>query len=257
MKIDVGSLSCWEPPKFATVEEERADCKARLAAALRVFARFGFNEGIAGHLTVRDPGRPDHFWVNPFGRNFALLTVSDLVLVNGAGEVVEGNRPVNTAAFAIHSAIHRARPDVAAAAHAHSVQGKAWSTFGELLDPLTQDACAFFEDHSVFEDYTGVVVDPAEGDRIAKTLGQGKAVILQNHGLLTVGRTIDEAAFWFIAMDNSCQVQLLARAAGRPKLIDPEMARHTAGQVGNHNEGWTQFQPLLEWITKVEPDLFS
>lgn len=244
-------------PSFDDVVAERDYRKTHLVAALRVFARYGFNEGIAGHLTVRDPEYPNRFWVNPFGRNFALLKKSDLVLVDELGDIVEGNHPVNSAAFAIHASIHAARPDVVAAAHAHSVHGKAWSAFGELLEPLTQDACAFYEDHAVFPDYTGVVVDPAEGDRIAETLGTGKAVILQNHGLLTVGHSIDEAAFWFIAMENSCQVQLLARAAGNPKLINPDMARHTAAQVGNHPEGWTQFQPLFEWICHVEPDLFE
>lgn len=257
MNVDVGGLSILREPSFDDVHEEREYRKTHLVAALRVFARFGFNEGIAGHLTVRDPERPDHFWVNPFGRNFALLQKSDLILVNDSGDVVEGNRPVNSAAFAIHASIHAARPDVVAAAHAHSVHGKAWSAFGELLDPLTQDVCAFYDDHAVFPDYTGVVVDPAEGARIAKTLGSGKAVILQNHGLLTVGHSIDEAAFWFIAMENSCQVQLLARAAGSPKLIGPEMACYTARQVGNHIEGWTQFQPLFEWICHVEPELLE
>jgi ribulose-5-phosphate 4-epimerase/fuculose-1-phosphate aldolase len=257
VKIDIGGLSTLVEPTFENVEDERRYRKERLAAALRIFARLGFNEGIAGHLTVRDPELVDHFWVNPFGRNFALLKVSDLVLVNSRGEIVEGSSPVNSTAFAIHAAIHAARPDVVAAAHAHSVQGKAWSTFGELLDPLTQDSCAFYDDHAVFTEYNGMVIDPAEGDRIAKTLGNGKAVILQNHGLLTVGKSIDEAAFWFIAMENSCQVQLLCRAAGTPMLIEPTMARHTAAQVGSSIEGWTQFQPLYEWICQCDPDLFE
>ena len=103
--------------------------------------------------------------------------------------MVEGTWPLNLAAFAIHSQIHAARPDVVSAAHAHSVHGKAWSTLHRPLDPLTQDACAFYGDHAVFDDYTGAVLDLEEGKRIAHALGDGKAAILANHGLLTVGRT--------------------------------------------------------------------
>src|SRR5918911_102790 len=126
-------------------------------------------------------------------------------LFNDKGEVVEGDRPVNEAAFVIHSQVHAARPDVIAAAHSHSLYGKAWSSLGKLLDPLTQDACAFFEDHALFDDYTGVVLDPSEGRRIASTLGEKKAIILRNHGLLTVGRSVDEAVYWFVALERSCQ----------------------------------------------------
>ena len=134
----------------------------------------GLMKGLAGHITVRDPEFPDCFWVNPFGMYFGRIRVSDLLLVNHKGEVVKGDKAVNTAAFAIHSQIHQARPDVNAAAHAHSLYGKAWSTLGRLLDPLTQDACAFYEDHALFNDYTGVVLDTQEGQRIAATLGEKK-----------------------------------------------------------------------------------
>ena len=164
---------------------------------------------------------------------------------------------MNAAAFAIHSQVHAARPDVVAAAHAHSMHGKAWSALGRLLDPLTQDACAFYEDHALFDDYTGVVLDLEEGKRIAHALGDHKAVILRNHGLLTVGHTVDEAAWWFITMERTCQAQLLAEAAGTPVLIDPAMAKLTAGQVGKELAGWFSFQPLYARITREEPDLFE
>jgi ribulose-5-phosphate 4-epimerase/fuculose-1-phosphate aldolase len=143
-------------PKFDSdsVDEQRLHRKQRLAAAFRLFGRFGFDEGVAGHITARDPERPDHFWVNPFGMNFGHVRVSDLILVNDRGEVVEGDYPVNTAAFVIHSQVHAARPDVIAAAHAHSIYGKSWSTLARPLDPITQDVCAFYEDHALFDDYT-------------------------------------------------------------------------------------------------------
>jgi len=244
-------------PKFATVEEERRHRKQRLAAAFRLFAKFGFDEGVAGHITARDPERTDHFWVNPFGVHFRQIRASDLILVNANGEVVEGNRLVNIAAFAIHSSIHHARPDVVAAAHSHSLHGKVWATLGRLLDPITQDACAFFEDHVVFEDFTGVVHQTSEGERIAKALGNHKAAILQNHGLLTVGETVDEAVWWFITMDRSCHAQLLAEAVGKPILIARESALATRELVGTHQAGWFQFQPLWEMITQEQQDLLD
>src|SRR6476659_5856880 len=102
-------------PQFATVEEERLHRKQRLAAGFRLFGKFGFEEGVAGHITARDPEHLDHFWVNPFGMNFKQIRVKDLILVDDHGQVVEGNWPVNAAAFAIHSQVHAARPDVVAA----------------------------------------------------------------------------------------------------------------------------------------------
>jgi ribulose-5-phosphate 4-epimerase/fuculose-1-phosphate aldolase len=245
------------PPTFATVEEERRHRKIHLAGAFRLFARFGFDEGVAGHITVRDPEKPHCFWVNPFGMHFSHIRASDLVLVNERGEVIEGDYPVNTAAFAIHSRVHAARPDAVAAAHAHSMYGKTWSSLGRLLDPITQDACAFYQDHSLFDDYTGVVYETSEGDRIAKALGKGKAVILRNHGLLTVGASVDEAAWWFITMERTCQAQLLAEAAGKPVLIEHENALVTRNQVAGGINGWFQFQPMWNMISRLEPDLFE
>jgi ribulose-5-phosphate 4-epimerase/fuculose-1-phosphate aldolase len=245
------------PPTFATVEEERRHRKERLAAGFRLFSKFGFDEGVAGHITARDPVDPELFWVNPFAVHFGHISVSDLICVNGEGEVVEGERPVNRAAFAIHSQVHAARPDVVAAAHSHSIYGKSWSTLGRTLDPITQDACAFYDDHSLFDDYTGVVVDIEEGKRIGGALGDNKAVILRNHGLLSVGETVDEAVWWFITMERSCQAQLLAEAAGTPVLIDKDMASLTAKQVGGHFAGWLSFQPLYERIVREQPDLLD
>jgi ribulose-5-phosphate 4-epimerase/fuculose-1-phosphate aldolase len=189
--------------------------------------------------------------------SFSQVSVSDLLLVNSRGEVVDGRGMLNTAAFAIHAAIHEARPDVIAAAHSHSVHGKAWSSLGRCLDPLTQDACAFYDDHALFERYTGVVLDLEEGKGIAHALGSGKALILRNHGLLTVGHSVDEAVWWFVTMERSCQAQLLAEAAGTPLLIDPEMARHTRSQVGAAVTGYFNFQPLYQRIVAEQPDLLD
>jgi ribulose-5-phosphate 4-epimerase/fuculose-1-phosphate aldolase len=244
-------------PKFDSVDDERTHLKQRMAAAFRLFDRFGFNEGVAGHLTGRDPERTDHFWVNPFGMSFGQIRTSDLILVNRAGDVVEGDWPVNVAAFAIHSQVHEARPDVKAAAHTHSPYGRAFSTLGKPLAPLTQDACAFYGDHAIFDDFTGVVLDVEEGKRIAHALGDNKACILRNHGLLTVGESVDEAAWWFITMDRSCHVQLMAEAAGDPIAIDDEHATLTQTQTGSSLAGWLSFQPLYDKIVADQPDLLD
>jgi len=244
-------------PTFESVDEERLHRKQRLAASFRLFGKFGFDEGVAGHITVRDPEHADRFWVNPFGMNFKHIRVSDLICVDHTGAVVEGDAMVNAAAFAIHSQVHAARPDVIAAAHSHSIYGKSWSALGRPLDPITQDACAFFEDHGLFDDYTGVVLDLDEGKRIASALGDTKAVILRNHGLLTVGHSVDAAVWTFITMERSCQAQLLAEAAGTPVLIAPDMARKTYKQVGSPAACHVSFAPLWDMITREQPDLFE
>ena len=245
-------------PTSVSIEEERLHRKQRVAGALRLFGRFGFSEGVAGHITARDPELADHFWVNPFGMSFRQVRVSDLILVSHTGEVVEGSRPVNPAAFAIHSAVHAARPDVMAAAHAHSIYGKAWSSLGRPLDPITQDACVFFEDHTVCTEGGGaIVVEEAAAKALASALGPHKATIHRNHGLFTVGHTVDEAAWWFITMERSCQAQLLAEAVGTPHLVDAESARFTRDLIGTHQGGRFSFQPLWDEIARSDPDLFD
>lgn len=243
------------PPTFTCVGEERLHRKQRLAAALRLFAKYGFDEGVAGHITARDPEFLDSFWVNPFGMHFGEIKASDLIRVNHLGDVVEGEHPVNEAAFAIHSQIHALRPDVVSAVHTHSIYGKSWSSLGRELDPLSQDACAFYQHHSVYHDYTGVVLDIEEGRRIAETLGDHKALILKNHGLLTVGHSVDEAAWWFISMERNSQAQLLAEAAGKPGFINHDSATLARHQVGSHYMGWFSFQPLYDMITRQQPEL--
>jgi len=121
-----------------------------------------------------------------------------------------------------------------------------------------QDSCAFYEDHGLFADFTGVVLETSEGDRIAEALGRNKAVILQNHGLLTVGQTVEEAAWWFITMERTCQAQLLAEAAGKPiQHSAPRRQRLTRDQVGTNFSGWFQFQPLYQTIVREQPDLLE
>ncbi len=129
-------------PTFQSVEEQRHYLKKILAGDYRICGKFGFSEGVAGHITCRDPEHTDCFWVNPFGLSFKRIKMSDLILVNEKGEIIAcKHSALKKVAFAIHAAIHKARPDVIAAAHTHSVYAKTWSAFGKLLDPLTQDSC--------------------------------------------------------------------------------------------------------------------
>jgi len=247
-----------QPPSFDSIAEERQYRKEQLAAGLRIFGRFGFSEGVAGHITVRDPERPSEwFWVNPFGKSFSRIRASDLVLVDHEGHIVQGQYAVNRAALVIHSHVHAARPDAIAAAHAHSLHGKAFSSLGIKLAPITQDACAFYEDHGLYSEFGGVATEVDEGVRIGEALGKHKAVILQNHGLLTVGQSVAEAIWWFITLERSCQAQLLAMAAGTPKLIDHETALGVRSQVGTPFAGWFQARPLWDQITHSDPDLFN
>ena len=241
-------------PSSADPAVERLHRKQQLAAAFRVFAKFGFNLGASGHITARDPELTGHFWINPLAAPFGRIRVSDLQLVNPAGEIVIGDQPINTAGFFIHSQVHAARPDVIAAAHAHAVHGKAWSALGRLLDPITQDACTLYGSHSLYDDFNGVVLDEAEGKRIATALGQNKAVILQNHGFLTVGKSVEEAAFLFITADKSAHAQLLAEAAGKPKLIRHEVAE----PLGRSRAfGGFSFRPYFDEIVAEQPDLLD
>lgn len=245
------------PPKFQDKHEERAYLKGRLAAAFRIFGKYGFDEGVAGHITLRDPVEHDTFWVNPFGVAFSLIKASDLLRVSEEGEILDGGdcRLLNAAAFAIHSAIHQARPDVNAACHSHSIYGRAFCALGRTLDIITQDSCAFYEDHALYESFNGIVLAAEEGHKIARCVGNKKAALLQNHGLLTVGKTVEEAVFWFCSMEKCCQAQLMADAAaagrgGQTVKIHDEDAAYTYKTVGTPMAGYFSAKPLFDVIAK-------
>ncbi len=239
------------------IAEERLHRKRKLAAAYRIFAKLGLAEGLSGHITARDPELTDHFWVNRFGLDFSRITVSNLLLVNGRGEIVQGQPPLNTAAFAIHSQIHAARPDVVGAAHTHSPYGRALSVLGEPLHPISQDVCVFYQQHVVDDEYNGVVLSEQEGQRIARVLGPHKLAILRNHGLLTVGTTVEAAAYLFIAAERAAHTQLVAAAAGPLRLLDHEIASATAGQGRSDAGARWAFDALYEIIVEEQPDLLT
>lgn len=240
------------------IQAERLHRKQRLAAGLRTMGRLHLAEGVPGHVTVRDPEFPDRFWVNPFGKNFKLMTVSDLICVDHSGEIVEGEGSLNQAAFAIHGQIHQARPDIIAAAHSHSMYGKTFSTLGKPLKMITQDATMFYNDVALCSDGSGaVVLDLEVGRKMAEALGDRKALIHQNHGLITTGGSVDAAVWWFIALERCCQSQLLAESAGDPIEIPQEYCEDGFKTQGSDIAGWFQFQPFWDELVAREPEFLD
>ncbi|NBQ89034.1 MAG: class II aldolase/adducin family protein [Betaproteobacteria bacterium] len=249
-----------QPPTFETAADERLHRKQRLAAACRVFARAGFDYGFAGHITVRDPEHPDKFWTNPFAMDFARVRVSDLLLVDHDGQVIEGHWAVNRAGFVLHSAIHAAHPQVLASCHMHTVNGMAWAAFGEPLPPINQTACYFYQDQAVITEGAGrVALEQGAGGPIAKALGTAKIAIHQNHGLFAVGReSVDECAWWFLSAERACEIQLKVDASGRPpKLVDHDRALHIAYKLATPGIAWLHYQPHYDAICRSDPDLFD
>ncbi|CAK3919942.1 Hypothetical predicted protein [Lecanosticta acicola] len=247
------------PPEmeFKTQGEHREYVKARLAGAYRIFGHYALNEGVAGHITVRDPIEPETFWVNPFGVDFNLIKASDLLRVDHSGNILEHGRVkiLNRAAFLIHGAIHAARPDVNCAAHTHSVSGRAFCALGKTLDPIGLESCIFYDDHAVF-DGKGVVLAEDEGADVAEALGGRKAALLRNHGILTVGSSIEEAVNWFYLLDRCCQVQLMADAAalgkgGETVKMSDEEAVYTRGVAGSPRAGWFGGQMMFDLIDEI------
>ncbi|KAG2031105.1 arad-like aldolase/epimerase [Suillus americanus] len=254
------------PPTFSDPFEHRAFLKFRLAQAYRIFAKYGYDEGVAGHITVRDPIRQDCYWVNPWGVHFKLIQPELLLLVDHEGNIQEKesgpSRFLNQAAYMIHSAVHEARPDILCAAHSHTIHAKAFSALGVPLDPITQDSCAFYEDHSLYSEFRGIVEDREEGLAIATALGQNKAVILQNHGILVATKSIESTVFFFISMEKCCKVQMLADQSAaarglRPRLIDPENAAPTQRRLGSDMGGWFNAIPEFQLLEHEEGKRFE
>lgn len=187
--------------------------------------------------------------------HFADITVSDLVCVTEDAEVVHGVHSVNAAGFAIHSEIHQAHPWINAVCHAHSTAGKAYSVFGKPIPPLMQDSLKFYERQSILHEYHGPVLNTDEGKAIAGVINdKTNIVILRNHGLLSVGTTIDEACYWFTAFDRCCQAQLMIDGAssshGQPQQIDEKTAVESARILGARQRGWLHFQPYYSNMEK-------
>ncbi|MGH8778066.1 class II aldolase/adducin family protein [Paraburkholderia sp.] len=268
--VKPGKLSIYQPdqqglifpelPVFRNAAEQRRHLKERLVGACRAFALHGFDYGFAGHLTVRDPENPALYWTNPMAIHFSQVKVSNLICADHQGNVVEGDYAVNRAGFVLHAAGHEMHQDIVAMCHAHTVYGTAFASLGKPLDPITQDAAAFYEDHVVIGDEAGkVAVEVKGGNKVALAFAGVKAAIHQNHGLLTASRhSIDSAAFWFIALERCCQQQLMVEATGAtPKLVAPERARYSREHVGSDYIGWLHFQTLWNELIATQPDMFD
>ena len=237
-------------------EEERRHRLEHLAGACPVLARLGMGEGILGHITVRDPEDPDLLWLNPMGVAFSRVRVSDLVQVNHQGEILQGSHPVNQVGVRLHSAVHEARPEVMAVCHMHTQFGKAWSSLGRLLDPISQDACLFYCHQALIRE-PRLANTPDDAARFAAAFGEHRVGIQVGHGLFSTGHTVDEATWWFISMERACEVQLLAEAAGNPEQWPDQIARGLAAGLGSPGFGHASFQPFWDEISESDPDLFD
>jgi ribulose-5-phosphate 4-epimerase/fuculose-1-phosphate aldolase len=249
-----------EVASFTSHADERRHRQQRLVAACRAFAEHGLDYGFAGHLTIRDPETPQLYWTNPMAVHFADVKLSNLILADHDGRVVKGDYAINRAGFVLHAAVHEMHPDIVAMCHAHTVYGVAYAALGRPLPPVTQDACAFFEDHVVITDEGGkVAVEEKAGHKVAAAFKGVRAAIHQNHGLLTASRhSIDAAAFWFIALERCCRQQLMIDASGvPPKLIPADKARYSREHVGSEYIGWLHFQPIHDRLVRTQPDMFD
>lgn len=248
-----------QQPPLGDTFQERARRKNAVVGGYRLLSRFGLDEGISGHITARDPEDPETFWTAPWGRHFSQVLPEELLHVDADGKVLPdgGEGPLNRAAFVIHSRIHRARPDVVGAVHAHGLHSKTFGAFREPLRPITQDACAFFDDHALYADFNGVALEEEEGDRIAAALGNTKAVILCHHGHLTVGQSVESAIWWFISMERSMHSELLARAAGEVMEIPSDLAAEVREAVGTEDVGWFAYSTIIQKVARDEPELFG
>ncbi|KFZ23137.1 hypothetical protein V502_02381 [Pseudogymnoascus sp. VKM F-4520 (FW-2644)] len=242
--------------------QERQYQKGRLALAFRIFAKL-YNSSFpllgtrteADKALQGDPVEPTSFWVNPFGLAWPRLRASDLIRVDKSGAVVDGGkyRRLNTAAYMIHHAIHVARPEVNCVAHSHSIYGRAFCALGRNLDLITQDSCAFHNDIALYQQFKGVVLAQEEGHSIVTALGKKKAALLQNHGLLTCGESIESTVFWFMSLEKCCHVQLMAdaaaagRASATVKIPDSD-AEHTYKTVGTEDAGLFSALPTFDMM---------
>lgn len=208
-------------PELADPLALRAHRNRQLALAYRVFGAMGWGSLGDGHISARDPERTDCFWMGRYGVPFRFMTTDDLVLVRPDG-TIEGGGYINMAAYYIHAPVHEARPDIVAAAHCHTPYGTPFSATVSRLEPISQESCAFFDDHEIFDDEEVNIGSTDGGKRIAAAMGGARATILRNHGLLTVGATVDAAVGYFLLMERCAEVQVKAPGA---QPISADMAR--------------------------------
>jgi len=210
--------------------ETESQQRVALAACYRLVDLYDMSDGIGTHISARIPGRPEAFLINPYGWFFDEITASSLVAVDANGQALgSGNdQPVNPAGFNLHSCVHEARPEAMCVLHTHSVAGMAVASLAEGLLPLNQHAMQFF-DRIGYHEYEGLVTHPEEQQRIVADLGDANALVLRNHGLLTVGSSVAEAFYLMWRLEKACRSQIQALSAGRELVLpDEEVARRTS-----------------------------
>ncbi|MGG5889341.1 class II aldolase/adducin family protein [Falsiroseomonas sp. HC035] len=243
-----------DPDHVPTEQELRED----LAAAYRLIAYFGMTDLVFTHLSVRVPGEGHRFLVNPYGLLFEEITASSLVLVDAEGEPRQPTSwPVNPAGFVIHSAVHRGRDNANCVMHTHTLAGMAVAAQQGGLLPLNQMMMEFIGQVAL-HDYEGVAADDnlSERERLVQDLGDKPAMILRNHGLLTVGHTVAEAFYWMWYLEQSCRIQLAAQSSGAPLAVaSAETVERTRAQFSTGpTKGWLPWQALRRKLDREQSD---
>jgi len=254
-------LSTEVNPQANDVSAEEWSLRVRLAAAYRILDHLGWTETIYGHVTLRVPGADKHFLINPYGLRYDEVTASNLVKVDLDGRIVgHGNYPINPAGFVIHSAIHGARHDVGCVMHVHTVAGMAVAAQKHGLLPISMPATGF-HGRIAYHDYEGPSIDLGERERLVKSLGEKKVLILRTHGLLTCGATLEEAFILMFRLQRACEIQVAAQAGGAP-LVEPpqdvcERAAAMTDDFLNANDGLPvgklEFDSYMRLIESRDP----
>lgn len=245
----------------AEVDPVEWELRCDLAAAYRLIARFGMDDLIFTHLSMRVPGPGDRFLINPYGWMFDEITASSLVVVDAEGRPAGGfeDASVNPAGFVIHSAIHRAREDAHCVMHTHTLAGMAVAALECGLLPVNQMSMEFYG-HVAHHAYEGIADNLSERERLVADLGDKPAMILANHGLLTVGRTVAEAFYYMYYLEQSCRIQVAAMSTGAKLTLPPaEVCLHAADQFsrGAPNKGQRPWAALRRRLDREEPDYKS
>ena len=241
----------------STVSAEEWAARVELAACYRLAAREGWTDLIWTHISAAVPGPEHHVLLNPFGLAFEEVTASNLIKLDLAGTIIDGDYEANQAGYLIHSAIHEARPDVKCVIHVHTEAGMAISMLEGGLQPLSQHAMRF-HDRIAYHDYEGIVLDADEKARLVSDLGHRRAMVLSNHGFLTAGRSVGEAFVLMYYMERAARAQLLAMAAtaSGARLIRPNcgVAEHTARQFGDDEPraAMSEWPALLRILDRVD-----
>jgi ribulose-5-phosphate 4-epimerase/fuculose-1-phosphate aldolase len=248
----------------ATAAVEEGRLRRELAAVYRLVAHFKMTDLIFTHISARLPGPEHHFLINPYGLLFEEITASNLVKIDLSGRAVEDSPyPVNPAGFVIHSAIHAARPDAHCVLHTHTRSGCAVAAQQHGLLPLNQISMEFYG-RLGYHDYEGVALNLAEQRRLVADLADHPAMILRNHGLLTVGETPAQAFLRMYYLDKACEIQTTATATGTPLLTPaPDICALTARQLtGEDADSDLQddkaydlaWSALLRLVERIAPD---